>query len=289
MQTWEWEPSYVPPVKLGLHVAQLVISFVIWCLEIAVFRGEDAQIVGLNGWTFGVCFMSIPAWVYLIMTPRFDRTRHLANANAMLALDVAFVIIWLSAFSTQASYNAKELCGKACNLSAAIVGLGVVETVFWIATVIVSGFTWNYFKFHGSLPGYDNRKLGGESIDPDKAAFSMAPHDDDAYERVNMDDHEANAGGYGDYNQSTVSSNNINNHYASNPYSADDFDDSNHYGSVPPRNTAGMFDSNTEYNSSDYNSGPVTGAPVPQPYGSRPTAYDEPAQFPAGNYDRVER
>lgn len=149
MQTWEWEPSYVPPVKLGLHVAQLVISFVIWCLEIAVFRGEDAQIVGLNGWTFGVvsnvsaatsskpfpnhqlgsqCFMSIPAWVYLIMTPRFDRTRHLANANAMLALDVAFVIIWLSAFSTQASYNAKELCGKACNLSAAIVGLGVVET-----------------------------------------------------------------------------------------------------------------------------------------------------------------
>jgi hypothetical protein len=54
MVSFEWDPHYVPNVKLGLHCAQIVFSFVLWCLAIAVFRGEDAQIVGLNGWTFGV-------------------------------------------------------------------------------------------------------------------------------------------------------------------------------------------------------------------------------------------
>jgi hypothetical protein len=54
MVSLEWDPHYVPNVKLGLHCAQIVFSFVLWCLAIAVFRGEDARIVGLNGWTFGV-------------------------------------------------------------------------------------------------------------------------------------------------------------------------------------------------------------------------------------------
>jgi hypothetical protein len=54
MVSLEWDPNYVPPVKLGLHIAQIVLSFVLWCIEIAVFRGEDAKIVGNNGWTFGV-------------------------------------------------------------------------------------------------------------------------------------------------------------------------------------------------------------------------------------------
>jgi hypothetical protein len=50
----EWDPNYVPPVKLGLHCAQIILTFVLWSIAIAVFRGEDAKIVGNNGWTFGV-------------------------------------------------------------------------------------------------------------------------------------------------------------------------------------------------------------------------------------------
>ena len=46
----------------------------------------------------------------------------------MLAVDVSFTIIWLSAFATQAAYNSSGLCGKACNLSKAIVALGVFVT-----------------------------------------------------------------------------------------------------------------------------------------------------------------
>lgn len=54
MVSWEWDPDYVPKVKLGLHAFQVVLVFVLWCLELAVFNGKDAEITGLNGWTFGV-------------------------------------------------------------------------------------------------------------------------------------------------------------------------------------------------------------------------------------------
>ena len=70
------------------------------------------------------------------------------------------------------------------------------NSLLFAASTLVSGYTLQYHKFHGNLPGYENRRGrgGGESIDPDKAAFSMAPHDDEAYERVNMDDNEAYSG-----------------------------------------------------------------------------------------------
>lgn len=48
------DPDLVPPVKLGLHCGQVALSLVVWCLEIAVFTGKDAKVVGNNGWTFGV-------------------------------------------------------------------------------------------------------------------------------------------------------------------------------------------------------------------------------------------
>ena len=50
----EWDPDYVPKVKLGLHIVQIVLAFVAWCLELAVFNGKGAKVVGYNGWTFGV-------------------------------------------------------------------------------------------------------------------------------------------------------------------------------------------------------------------------------------------
>jgi hypothetical protein len=283
MVSLEWDPNYVPPVKLGLHIAQIVASFVLWCIAIAVFRGEDAKIVGNNGWTFGVCFLSIPAWIYLIMTPRWERTRRFAEPHAMLAVDGVFTIIWLSAFATQAAYNSSGDCGKACKLSGVVVGLGVIVTLLFGGTTFLSGYTLQYYKFHGTLPGYDSRQIhDGGNIDPDKAAFSMAPHDEEAYERVHMDDHDAvgpssstSYGGAGAYSDNQYGN--------ANPYSADDYDDPNRYGALPPRNNA-MFDSDLEYSSGANQAPPRQSSP----YGGA-QAYDEPAQFPAANYDRTIR
>lgn len=48
----EFNKDKIPQYKMGLHIAQIVLSVTIWCLEIAVFKGGN--IYGQNGWTFGV-------------------------------------------------------------------------------------------------------------------------------------------------------------------------------------------------------------------------------------------
>jgi hypothetical protein len=145
-----------------------------------------------------------------------------------------------------------------------------------------------YHKFHGNLPGYDNRKIrSGENIDPDKAAFSMAPHDDEAYERVNMDDAEVGYGANSSLGGNASGTGNDRYNSNANPYSADDYDNPDRYGTgsnvggAPGRNQT-MFDDETEYSSG--------GAPPPRYGGSQVSSnYDSPAQFPSGAYDRIER
>lgn len=158
--------------------------------------------------------------------------------------------------------------------------------MLFAGTTFLSAYTLTYSNFHGNLPGYDSRKIrngDNSSIDPDKAAFSMAPHDDD-YERVNMTDHDATGGstaygGAGGYNDNSYSS-------GGNPYSADDFDDPNRYGSLPPRNNNAMFDSDLEYNSGAAAQPPRQSSPYG---GAQSDPYNDTVQFPSGNYDRTVR
>ncbi|KAM5342353.1 hypothetical protein ACJ41O_013319 [Fusarium nematophilum] len=283
---FEFDPDIVPNLKLGLHSFQIIFSFVAWCLEIGVLNAKDAEVNGKNGWTFGVCFLSIPAWIFLIMTPRFERTRKFAQPHAMLVVDALFTVLWLSAFATQASYNADDSCGTACGISKGIVGLGVFVTLLFAGTTFISAYTLQYYNFHGNLPGYDNRKIrGGDNIDPDKAAFSMAPHDDEAYERVNMEDQEPQGNPYGGYSGSY---NSTTRYGDANPYGGgdDDDDDPSRYG-MPARNNTHntLFDNQTEYHSGG------TPPSMPSSYANPPggNAYDDqqPVQFPAGNYDRT--
>lgn len=56
----EFDPDLVPKAKMGLHCAQILLAIVAWCMEIAVFVGEDAKVVGNNGWTFGVVRRMLP-------------------------------------------------------------------------------------------------------------------------------------------------------------------------------------------------------------------------------------
>jgi hypothetical protein len=50
----EWDADYVPGVKLGLHSMQILFGFVIFILEIILFRADNAVINGNNGWPFGL-------------------------------------------------------------------------------------------------------------------------------------------------------------------------------------------------------------------------------------------
>ena len=61
MPMLEFAPERVPMYKLILHVAQMVFVFVIWCLEIAVFSGQDAVINGNNAWPFALVGLFSPS------------------------------------------------------------------------------------------------------------------------------------------------------------------------------------------------------------------------------------
>ncbi|KAI2641746.1 hypothetical protein GGS26DRAFT_15632 [Hypomontagnella submonticulosa] len=278
-------PDKVPNTKLGLHLFQIVLGVVIFILEIVLFRAEGSIINGNNGWPFGLCFLSIPAWVYLAMAPRFERTRKAAQPHAMVIVDTVFAIFWLSAFASQAAYNTANSCGQGCAVSKAIVGMAFFELLGWVATTAISVYTLRYYQRTDNLPGYD--KIGqGQNIDPDKAAFSMAPHDEEAYAPVHMDDHH------------------------------DDHDQGHHERPYDPDSFAGRFDNDTGYrphstspapleNPFDnayrtHSQSPAHSDPYGDPYGSqtsRPHIYappaaedyddDRPVQFPSANYDRT--
>ncbi len=145
-------PDRLPLYKLIFHALQIVLSFICWVLEIAVFRSKGASVTGKAGWPFAVvrlpiygrtawhaallcltcclaqCFLSIPAWVYLIGAPRFPRTRKFAEPHVMVAVDILYFVLWLSFFAAQAAYNTSGKCGDGCNMSKAIVALGIFNT-----------------------------------------------------------------------------------------------------------------------------------------------------------------
>ncbi|KAI1117299.1 hypothetical protein F5Y14DRAFT_448232 [Nemania sp. NC0429] len=280
-------PDKVPNIKLGLHLAQAVLGLTVFILEIIVFRADGSKINGNNGWPFGLCFLSIPAWVYLALAPRYERTRRAANPNVMLVVDSVFAVFWLSAFASQAAYNTANTCGTACAVSKAVVGIAFFETLGWVLSTLISAFTLHYYQQNGDLPGYE--KIGsGQNIDPDKAAFSMAPHDEEAYAPVNMDDHHDDA----------------HDDHASRPYDPDS------YGSHPiyeaetsyqPHHTSSPAPHDNPFDNT-YRTHSTSPHPSPfdDPYsapsgGSKlyvPPANDDyddgrPVQFPSGNYDRT--
>lgn len=66
--------------------------------------------------------------------------------------------------------------------------------LLWCATTFMSLYGVAYYRREGYLPGASRAPFNAQAIDPDKEAFSTAPHDDD-YARVhNTDDHDDAAG-----------------------------------------------------------------------------------------------
>ncbi|KAI1096789.1 hypothetical protein F5B19DRAFT_434533 [Rostrohypoxylon terebratum] len=277
-------PDKVPNTKLGLHIFQGILGLVIFILEIVLFRADGSLINGNNAWPFGLCFLSIPAWIYLAMAPRFERTRKVAEPHAMVVVDSVFAIFWLSAFASQAAYNTANSCGTACSVSKAIVGIAFFQTLSWVATTAVSVYTLRYYRQTESLPGYENLNTN-QNIDPDKAAFSMAPHDEEAYAPVHMDDHQDE-------------------HDHDAPYDPDSFggrldaDTAYRPHSTSPAPLENPFDN--AYRS--HNHSPAHSDPYGDPYSSvssrpQPHIYappaaedyddDRPVQFPSANYDRT--
>lgn len=359
-----------------MHSLQIIISFVIWCLQIGVFVNEESRIVGNNGWTFAVVrvlplflLLSLPHSLLsrpsnrrlvgrltcsalfpppavfsfhpsldlshrhpsLAQDPEIRRTsRHARRRSCLynlLALCFCFAgrlqLIWSLRwrlfpeqshcrpwclrdvspplpFSTPSSNVAVRRQGfRNKHGTDWMANTNNLCSLFWIGSTAISVYTLRHYRFHGELPGYDKRPIANDNIDPDKAAFSMAPHDDDAYAPVQMDDnpeHHTDIS-YGGSASGTFSDNP---YQPSGRYGSPDDDDPNRYGSLPSRHSP-MFNPETEYGREATPA--MTSARQPSPYGggassspyAPPPATDDvvddggPVHFPPADYSRTLR
>lgn len=176
------------------------------------------------------------------------------------------------------------------------------NSLLWGVSTFLSWLTLQYFNNNGVLPGYDaiHNKMGRthtvDDYDPDKAAFSTAPADEDAYAplgggihgsgRDSPDEQEFNAAPYG----------------GAPSHSNTGYDDDTAYGGGGGAGLASVgsrYDMNTAYaGSSAYEShGPAPpldlGGPHAHLYSPPPVEqhdeYGHPVTFPAGNYDNIGR
>ncbi|PVI02793.1 hypothetical protein DM02DRAFT_499421, partial [Periconia macrospinosa] len=135
--------SYVQKCKTVAHVFQGLLIFIGGCITIAVLT-KDGEIGGASRYYLAMCFITIPALIYLIMVPMWSRAQRFANAYAFAALDGLYTILWLGAFASVAMWNAQGIIEGAeekkaekrncttfkwgpedkCKLSRATVGVG---------------------------------------------------------------------------------------------------------------------------------------------------------------------
>jgi translocation protein SEC72 len=175
--------------KNSLHAIQGFIIFLAWVLTIAVFTKGDG-VDGRSGWYFGMCWLSIPALIYLVAVPLYPNARRFGNVYAFATIDCLFVILWFSAWVAVASYVAegKSIGAPAnnnknqgtgcdnwaygdstkCQLSTVTVIFGVAIFFFSIRNVV-------HFRRTGTMPDAISDPTFAAQT---KAAFSSNPVQD---------------------------------------------------------------------------------------------------------------
>jgi len=165
--------SYIQKCKVVAHVFQAIFVFIAACLTIAVMT-KDGPVEGPTKYFFAMCFVSIPAIIYLTMVPMWSRAQRFASAYAFLAVDGLYTILWFAAFISVAVWNSKGiregaekakipddqkncttfLFGDAakCAVSKAAVGVGVMVFIFFAMTTGVSGYYLHKYLREGKMP-----------------------------------------------------------------------------------------------------------------------------------------
>lgn len=65
----------------------------------------------------------------------------------------------------------------------------VIRRLLWVLTSLISLYGVVYYKREGYLPGASRAPQNAQMIDPDKEAFSTAPHEDEYAPVHDTDDH----------------------------------------------------------------------------------------------------
>lgn len=195
-----------------IHFVQALIIFVAWAMTIAIWTKGDG-IDGRTVWYWVLCWISIPALVYLAAVPMWPRARRFGNVYAFATVDALYALFWFSAWVCLASYVAQgKSIGKSsdddkdsksnsksnsnskradsdkkgcdnwaygsaskCNVSTATTIIGVVIFLLFAVTAWMSFRNVMHFRRTGTLPdAVSDPTFAAQS----KAAFSNnPPHD----------------------------------------------------------------------------------------------------------------
>ncbi|KAK6373860.1 hypothetical protein LTS17_007829 [Exophiala oligosperma] len=203
-------------IKTYIHIAQTAVLFLAWVLTIALLT-RSGTTDGRVGWYFGLCWLTIPILIYLVMVPMWSRARRFANVYAFACVDGLAVVLWLSAWAAVASYvssgkgkgDKKDASGcdnfkygspGRCKLSETIIVFGVFEMILFVATAFFSLRTVMTFKRTGMMP--DNAQFPGSDFDS-KPPNDFSAQTQDAFSsnmRTDEEDPEDEGGrrpGYG--------------------------------------------------------------------------------------------
>ncbi|KAF2647178.1 hypothetical protein K491DRAFT_723649 [Lophiostoma macrostomum CBS 122681] len=181
--------SYVQKCKVVAHTFQGLFIFVTGCVTLAVMT-KGGTTGGGTKWLLALCFLSIPALIYLVMVPMWSRASRFANAYAFFAIDVVYALCWIISAITVGVWNGKGIRDGAkeqkknascdtfkygsatkCSLSKATVGLAVVVFFLFLLTSCISFYYLKKFRTDGAMPyegkAFNPHHLGGENPQKD--------------------------------------------------------------------------------------------------------------------------
>ncbi|KAF7716460.1 Uncharacterized protein PECH_003866 [Penicillium ucsense] len=182
-----------------IHFVQAFVIFIAWAMTIAVWTKGDG-IDGRTVWYWLLCWISIPALIYLAAVPMWPRARRFGNVYAFATVDMLWAVFWFSAWVGVASYVAQgKSIGKSsdnsknnatkktgcdnwaygsaskCNVSTGITIVGVIIFVLFAVTSWMSLRNVMHFRRTGTLPdAVSDPTFAAQS----KAAFSSNPAHD---------------------------------------------------------------------------------------------------------------
>lgn len=206
------QQSKIQKGKTACHAIQGLLIFVAGCITIAIFTKEGTT-DGRTRYFFALCFLTLPALIYLVAVPMWSRTVRFASAYAFAGVDLIYSILWFAAFIAVATWNSDGISAGAkeaktdkgncttfaygnelkCNLSKATVGFGVVICVLFIATTVISFYYVTVFRRTGVLVGAEgNTPPGAESANffGGSTAYEAASKHDDDNDAWNSNTHD---------------------------------------------------------------------------------------------------
>ncbi|CZT21416.1 uncharacterized protein RCC_07279 [Ramularia collo-cygni] len=94
--------------KAALHGIQAVLVFVAGCLTLAVMT-KSGGYGGQTGFYFALCFLTLPAILYMTIGPLWSRLWRLNNVYAYTTIDLLFALLWSAAAIAVAVWNGQGI------------------------------------------------------------------------------------------------------------------------------------------------------------------------------------